>query len=175
MNLSNTTVRVLYTINTSPQYILAKSPEKIPLVSADDTLQKDGMPMYGRAPLKTCAMAICRSRYVAHVVTLNFGALILLSSPEITPDPSRDYSVYVLDPLEDFMSKERRGQSSSSSGGVAVGMGLLSQVLSPFTSESSTVIGTVIGCGNGEYALEVVLSLKQVILIFVLAYSKIYT
>ena len=62
----NGPVRVLYTINTSPQYILAKSPEKIPLASADDTLEADGMPVYGRAPLKTCALAICRSRCVVY-------------------------------------------------------------------------------------------------------------
>ena len=83
-------------------------------------------------------------------------------SPEISPDPMRDYSVYVLDPLEDFMSKERRGQSSSGAGGVAVGMGLLSQILSPFSTDSSPVIGTIVSCGNGQHALEVVLSLRQV-------------
>ncbi|KAI5124409.1 hypothetical protein M0805_008293 [Coniferiporia weirii] len=133
-------LRVLYTVNTSPQYILAKAPEKIALVSADVASGSNSLPRHGRALIKTCALAICRS------------------SPELRPDISKDFSVYVLDPLEDLLSKGRHGQS----GGVAVGMGLLSNIISPYTADSSMVTGTVIACGEGDVALEVVISLRQV-------------
>lgn len=80
-------------------------------------------------------------------------------SPELRPDLSKDYSVYILDPLEDLMSKSRHGQS----GGVAVGMGLLSNILASNSNDVSMVTGTFVGCGQNEDALEVVISLKQVL------------
>ncbi|KAH8120610.1 hypothetical protein DFH11DRAFT_1848113 [Phellopilus nigrolimitatus] len=137
-------LRVLYTVNTSPQYILAKAPENIDLVSADTTSSSNSFPHYGRASLRTCAIAVCRS------------------SPELRPDAIKDFSVYVLDPLEDFISKGRHMSASTPSGGVAVGMGLLSGILSSRTPDTTMVTGTIVGCGRGENALEVVLSLRQV-------------
>lgn len=56
------------------------------------------------------------------------------------------------------MSRSRHGQSN----GVAVAMGLLSSILSPYTPDSNMVTGTLVNCGQDEDALEVVVSLKQV-------------
>lgn len=72
---------------------------------------------------------------------------------------TKDYSVYVLDPLEDFLSK---GGQSQPAGGVAVGMGPLSSIISPLSRDESLVTGTIVDCGMGETALEVVISLRQV-------------
>ncbi|KAL5534610.1 hypothetical protein ACEPAG_1073 [Sanghuangporus baumii] len=133
-------VRVLYTVNTSPQYILAKAPQKVPLLPVDSSSSSSLPVKHGRASLKACALAICRS------------------SPELSPDATKDFSFYILDPLEDLMSKNRHGQS----GGVAVGMGLLSNILSPYVPDTTTVTGTLVDCGQNEDALEVVVSLRQV-------------
>ena len=82
----------------------------------------------------------------------------LVASPEVQPSGMRDYSLYVLDPLEDIMSRTARGSSD----GVAVGMGLLSSILSAQGDTAATVTGTVIQCTSDEVALEVVISLRQV-------------
>lgn len=82
----------------------------------------------------------------------------VLGSPELSPDATKDFSVYILDPLEDLMSKNRHGQS----GGVAVGMGLLSSILSPYSQDTTLVTGTLVDCGQNEDALEIVVSLRQV-------------
>lgn len=70
----------------------------------------------------------------------------------------KDYSVYILDPLEDLISKSRHGQS----GGVAVGMGLMSTILVVDMKDSPSVTGTFVGSGSDDDALEVVISLRQV-------------
>ncbi|KAL5518600.1 hypothetical protein ACEPAH_283 [Sanghuangporus vaninii] len=132
-------LRVLYTVNTS-QYILAKAPQKVPLLPVDSSSSSCLPVKHGRASLKACALAICRS------------------SPELSPDAAKDFSFYILDPLEDIMSKNRHGQS----GGVAVGMGLLSTILSPYAPDTTMVTGTLVDCGQNEDALEVVVSLRQV-------------
>ncbi|KAI6148330.1 hypothetical protein BKA82DRAFT_117533, partial [Pisolithus tinctorius] len=80
-------VRVLYTINSSPQYILAKIHEPVPVIRCAYAQQlPEGhdvtQPQYAQAPLKACLTAICNS------------------SPELLQDSSRDFSLYVLDPLE---------------------------------------------------------------------------
>lgn len=72
---------------------------------------------------------------------------------------TKDFSVYVLDPLEDFLSKNGQSQPA---GGVAVGMGPLSGVLSPLSRDETLVTGTMVDCGTGESALEVVMSLRHV-------------
>lgn len=72
---------------------------------------------------------------------------------------TKDFSVYVLDPLEEFLSK---GGQSQPSGGVAVGMGPLSSIVSPLSRDESLVVGAIVECGMGETALEVVISLRQV-------------
>lgn len=78
------------------------------------------------------------------------------------PDGTKDYSVYVLDPLEDIQSKARYGSAAANSRGVAVGMGLLSTVLNPHLPTTLQVTGTIIGCDTEDAALEVVISLRQV-------------
>lgn len=94
-----------------------------------------------------------------HVGNEKIGAEVhLFVSPEVQPTGMRDYSLYVLDPLEDIMSRNARGSSD----GVAVGMGLLSSVMSSEESNSAMVTGTVIQCAPNELALEVVISLRQV-------------
>lgn len=62
-------VRVLYTVNTSPQYILAKSTEKIAVIPISESPSSSSAPRHGRTSVKACAMAICRSRYVNTVVS----------------------------------------------------------------------------------------------------------
>ena len=87
----------------------------------------------------------------------------------------RDFSVYVLDPLESetipapaFLPTGAHSQAglSSSRGqherghGVAVGLGLMSLALTE--QESPSVTGTLIKTGTGEDALEVVFALREV-------------
>ncbi|KIJ15452.1 hypothetical protein PAXINDRAFT_168955, partial [Paxillus involutus ATCC 200175] len=94
-------LRVLYTINSSPQYILARSSVQVPAIFRNGTrgrlLTND--PQYAQAPLKACLAAVCNS------------------SPELLHDPERDFSLYVLDPLEaqpvpSHMSPESQGTGS---------------------------------------------------------------
>ena len=64
----------------------------------------------------------------------------------------KDFSVYLLDPLEDIMSK-----TATSSGGVAVGMGLMSEIIADDSDDSTMVTGTLVSVGADQYALEVVI------------------
>ena len=105
-------------------------------------------------------------------------------SPELLQDSNRDFSVYILDPLESLSSSTPNPSSSSSPlqlppdqlqqhpRGVAVGLGLMSWVLlaDEDTSEVIQVTGTVMTLGNGEEALEVIFALREVGL-FILFYS----
>lgn len=144
-------LRILYTINSSPQYILARSLSAYPVqpvseCTAED--QGDSHQLYGTVAFKHCLDTICRS------------------SPELLQDRSRDYSVYVLDPLESLSaptpigshasSSERRSQQS----GVAVGLGLMSWARVSEESKSLQIAGTLIN--NGRAALEVVFALREV-------------
>jgi hypothetical protein len=145
-------LRILYTINSSPQYILARS--LTPVVAS---LVGEAPYQYATAPLKTCLNAICRS------------------SPELIQDTSRDYSVYLLDPLESntapipvslsSASVSNSDPSSSSQGttprGVAVGLGLMSWALSD-GDESPGATGTLIRLPSGQDALEVIFALREV-------------
>ncbi|KDQ28030.1 hypothetical protein PLEOSDRAFT_1104708 [Pleurotus ostreatus PC15] len=143
-------LRILYTINSSPQYILARSLSAYPVqpvseCTAED--QGDSHQLYGTVAFKHCLDTICRS------------------SPELLQDRSRDYSVYVLDPLESLSaptpigahasSSERRSQQS----GVAVGLGLMSWARVSEESKSLQIAGTLIN--NGRAALEVVFALRE--------------
>ncbi|KIM45043.1 hypothetical protein M413DRAFT_17178 [Hebeloma cylindrosporum] len=147
-----TWLRVLYTINSSPQNILARSHVKIPvsLISPDH--------IYANVSLKTCLDTICRS------------------SPELTQDTSRDFSLYVLDPLESNSAPPpvnipNAGQDASASNpssskeqprGVAVGLGLMSRALNADDSDGMTVVGTLVKQPNGQQALEVIFALREV-------------
>ncbi|EMD35248.1 hypothetical protein CERSUDRAFT_124622, partial [Gelatoporia subvermispora B] len=111
--------------------------------------------MYGRAPLGPCLEAICRA------------------SPELLPDGARDFSVYVLDPLETHPHSNtssvvtaqghpgiRSGAPGTQPQGVAIGLGLMSWALQSPDSDI-TVTGTLIADGIREDALEVVFALRE--------------
>ena len=155
-----TLLRLLYTINSSPQYILARSHTTVPvtLVPPEGVTGDDAQPIYGNVLLKTCLNIICRS------------------SPELIQDHSRDYSLYVLDPLESNsapapvrISNANNEQSSTKASsslehprGVAVGLGLMSWALSSDDSDPMTVVGTIVKQGTSQEALEVIFALREV-------------
>src|ERR1700722_12441338 len=72
------TVRILYTINSSPQYILARSHKKVPvqlvrrqsklsfhynsIQAATTSTPEESQDLYATASLKACLDAICCSR-----------------------------------------------------------------------------------------------------------------
>ncbi|KIK22763.1 hypothetical protein PISMIDRAFT_101974, partial [Pisolithus microcarpus 441] len=139
-------VRVLYTVNSSPQYILAKIHEPVPvtrctyasrLPEGHDVAQ----PQYAQAPLRACLTAICNS------------------SPELLQDSSRDFSLYVLDPLEAQPAPSNVCASGSAPRGVAVALGLMSWALESMESGCIHVTGTIL---PGSAALEVVFALREV-------------
>jgi len=151
MATRNLALRILYTINSSPQYILARSLS--PIVA---TLVGDAPYQYATAPLKACLDAICRS------------------SPELIQDYSRDYSIYVLDPLESntaptpisissgAASSNATGSSQSQAPrGVAVGLGLMSWALAD-RSDTVQATGTLIRLPTGQDAVEVIFALREV-------------
>ncbi|KAF8893886.1 hypothetical protein BD779DRAFT_1669410 [Infundibulicybe gibba] len=154
-------LRILYTINSSPQYILARSASAVQVhsvpssschnlqvVSADHPIQ------YATASLKTCLDVICHS------------------SPELVQNGARDCAVYVLDPLEanstlptaPILSSQvtQREPSANVSRGVAVGLGLMSRGLGS-EGDRVCVPGTLIAIGPGQDALEIVLALREII------------
>lgn len=185
-NIRRIPLRILYTINSSPQYILARSHSLIPVVPVlynqndrnDDQISAhydkdevspahslDRPPIYATASLKICLDTICRS------------------SPELVQDNSRDFSVYVLDPLESnsapapvhiansnscssvvaaTSTTQAHNSTSDQSRGVAVGLGLMSWALLADESDSVTVAGTLIKLGTGQEALEVIFALREV-------------
>ncbi|KAI6007659.1 hypothetical protein F5J12DRAFT_938454 [Pisolithus orientalis] len=133
-------LRVLYTVNSSPQYILAKIHEPVPVIRCAYAQQlPEGhdvtQPQYAQAPLKACLTAICNS------------------SPELLQDSSRDFSLYVLDPLEAQPAPPNACASGSSPRGVAVALGLMSCALESEESGCIHVTGTIL---PGSAALEVV-------------------
>ncbi|KAF8895710.1 hypothetical protein CPB84DRAFT_1748335 [Gymnopilus junonius] len=155
-------LRVLYTINASPQYILAKSHTRVPITvipTEDSASQNTSKPLYANVLLKTCLNTIRRS------------------SPELTHDRNRDFSIYVLDPLESNSApapvqiSNAGGDSSSSNNapaaeqprGVAVGLGLMSWALAADDSDATTATGTLVKQANGQEALEVIFALRETV------------
>lgn len=150
-----TWLRVLYTINSSPQYILARSHSKVPVSFIPPS-------QYANVCLKTCLDTICRS------------------SPELTQDSSRDFSLYVLDPLESNsvpapVNISNAGSDASANNpllskeqprGVAVGLGLMSWALSADDGDEMTVVGTLVKQSNGQDALEVIFALREVCVLY---------
>ncbi|KAJ7594614.1 hypothetical protein C8J56DRAFT_1161202 [Mycena floridula] len=136
-------LRILYTIDNSSQYTLARSHSLVPIT----LLNGDNRPQYASVSLKACLETICRS------------------SPELVQDNSRDYSVYVFDPLESGYASAQTAASSSSalpqSTGVAVALGLMSWALQTDEKDSLPVTGTIITLGNGNESLEVFFSLRE--------------
>ncbi|KAF8995511.1 hypothetical protein BDQ17DRAFT_1545218 [Cyathus striatus] len=152
-------LRVLYTINSSPQYILARSLSSFPIFPVPPQSPSE-FPIYATVSLRKCLDTICRS------------------SPELLQDTSRDFSVYVLDPLESNsapapvnISNSNQAASSSNnapntteqSRGVAVGLGLMSWVLQADENDSPTVAGTLIKQGTTQLALEVIFALRETV------------
>lgn len=157
-----TSLRLLYTINSSPQYILARSHTTVPVTLLPPEGVADGdnaQLIYGSVLLKTCLNTICRS------------------SPELVQDSCRDFSLYVLDPLESnsapapvrISNANRESSSSKPSSsleqprGVAVGLGLMSWALHSDDSDPVTVVGTIVKQGTSQEALEVIFALREVV------------
>lgn len=122
-------------------------------------------PVYGRAPLRPFLDMICRTRHLLFsypVCSLLF--LTALHSPELVQvqQGKRDYSVYVLDPLEARSSiPNLPGSSGSSAHGLATGLGLMSVALSDPECDFS-VTGTINNDGIQEERLEVIFALREV-------------
>lgn len=161
MSQTKVFLRVLYTINSSPQYILARSISPVSIThhseeenSSSDTFQPV---LYASVSLKCCLETICRS------------------SPELTQDATRDYSIYVLDPLEsnstpapvnivstgDSTGALASGPASEQPRGIAVGLGLMSWALAA-EDDSISVTGTLVKQSTGQKALEVIFALREV-------------
>lgn len=180
-------VRIWYTVNHSPQYILARSSERLAVLPIP--LKTTSGPRYATAPLKSCLHTICRSRCVQLLsYPVNFNPIYVLRySPDLVQGPGRDFSLYVLDPLEHqsapssiLFSSELSstnhppfGSASTNlqvpatndtkqSGGVAVGLGLMSWALATPDEMSTSVTGTLVLQPSGEWALEVVFALREV-------------
>lgn len=148
-------LRTLYTINSSG-YILARSPVPVSVTLINN--EASGLQSYGLVPFKACLEAMCRS------------------SPELMQDMSKDYSVYVLDPLEsstapaplDISNSISRSTDSAGNAAaeqpraVAVGMGLMSQALTMEEQDPLTVVGTLGKQGSGQDAIEVIVALREV-------------
>ncbi|PFH46724.1 hypothetical protein AMATHDRAFT_7463 [Amanita thiersii Skay4041] len=154
-------LRILYTINSSPQYILARSHTLVPVIPVPQSIPVEASQLkYATVSLKTCLDTICRS------------------SPELIQDNNRDYSVYVLDPLESNSAPAPMNISNSNANnkphrahdkqpdqpcGVAVGLGLMSWALLTDDSEGMVVTGTQIRLNTGQDALEVIFALRETV------------
>jgi hypothetical protein len=172
MDSSKLPLRILYTINSSPQYILARSLSAVPVVLLPQTQNtsaaSQSLSPYATTSLKACLDTICRS------------------SPEIVQDVARDFSVYVLDPLESNSAPAPVNISNATlhaglpatvepSNGVAVGLGLMSWALVAGESDGVTVTGTLVKQGMGKEALEVIFALREVrifLIMFVSGHRK---
>lgn len=82
-----------------------------------------------------------------------------IASPELLQDSSRDFSLYVLDPLETQPIPSTVAENGSSLRGVAVALGLMSWALESTESVPVYITGTVL---PNFTALEVVFSLREV-------------
>ncbi|KAJ6593601.1 hypothetical protein B0H19DRAFT_27157 [Mycena capillaripes] len=155
-------LRILYSLNGSPQYILARSLGAVPVQFIPSQGTETGgasssrsvappPPSYASASLKTCLNTICRS------------------SPEIIQDPSRDFSVYLLDPLETDCAPAQANMSSQLSASeapearVAVGLGLMSWALMTDETDAMPVTGTLKVAGAGTEMLEIIFSLRETV------------
>ncbi|KAI0030020.1 hypothetical protein K488DRAFT_88175 [Vararia minispora EC-137] len=135
-------IRVWYTIDGSSQYLLARSLEKQSITFLDPPLEQNGR-VHGTVMLRSCLDIMCTS------------------SPELLHDVSRDFSVYVLDPTETQLGPVTQCSSTVQALGVAVGMGLMSALLTDSHS-SAAVPGTVTKQSSGNPALEVVFALRGI-------------
>ncbi|KAJ7076891.1 hypothetical protein B0H15DRAFT_575515 [Mycena belliarum] len=161
MSCDKLPLRILYSLNGSPQYILARSPGPVPVHfippqgnsgASSSRSTAPPSPSYASASLKTCLNTICRS------------------SPEIIQDRTRDFTVYLLDPLETdcapaqvHISHSNRPVPDVPEARVAVGLGLMSWALSAEETDAIAVAGTVKVSGIGQKMLEVIFSLRETV------------
>ncbi|KAJ3010675.1 hypothetical protein NUW54_g2406 [Trametes sanguinea] len=129
-------IRALYTINGQNPYMLARSNSKVEVLVIPQDSSDTPEIIYGKVALRPCLEAIC------------------LSSPELAPSGSRDWSVYVFDPFE----SQQRGCTSPSQA-VAVGLGWLSDALR--AADSPAIFGTLMCDGIREDGIEVIFSLRE--------------
>ncbi|KAF8170332.1 hypothetical protein K438DRAFT_1773885 [Mycena galopus ATCC 62051] len=158
MSTGKLPLRILYSVNGSAQYILARSQGAVPvefipshgIETGAGSSRSPPPPRYASASLKTCLNTICRS------------------SPEITQDPNLDFSVYLLDPLEmdcvpaQHMSAQPSAAEAPESQ-VAVGLGLMSWALMADETDATPATGTLKVSGAGKEVLELIFSLRQAI------------
>ncbi|THG95591.1 hypothetical protein EW026_g6095 [Hermanssonia centrifuga] len=139
-------IRVLYTINSNTQYILALPTRKhsISILSLAPSHPHPHPPIvYGRAALKSCLDEV------------------FCSSPELIPDGKRDFSIYALDPLEACSAMHLSGPSSAhSQPGVAIGLGLMSWTLADPECDIA-VTGTVVNDPVRGEAFETVFAFRE--------------
>lgn len=109
------------------------------------------MPFVGRGTSFISALL-----YILHQL------IALFLSPELIQNSMRDFSVYVLDPLESMSPSGSSTSAPNDPRGVAIGLGLMSWALLADEDDPVEVTGTVIKQGNGMGALEVIFSLKEV-------------
>ncbi|KAG8221359.1 hypothetical protein J3R82DRAFT_1531 [Butyriboletus roseoflavus] len=119
---------------------------KFPAITCTEatTQSAENEPTYARTPLKACL------------------AVVFDSSPELLQDSARDFSLYVLDPLEAQPLPTGLAQAShetSSPPGVAVALGLMSWALESNDSTNVFVTGTIIP--HASLTLEVVFALRE--------------
>ncbi|KAJ7497020.1 hypothetical protein FB451DRAFT_1209741 [Mycena latifolia] len=156
-------LRILYSLNGSPQYILARSQGVVPVEfipsrgnggASSSHSSAPPSPCYASASLKTCLNTICRS------------------SPEIIQDRTRDFTVYLLDPLESDCAPAQVNISHPLStpsvpdapeARVAVALGLMSWALSTDETDGMSVAGTLKVSGVGQEMLEIIFSLRETI------------
>lgn len=161
-------LRILYSINGSSQYILAKSPAPVPVElipcnqlgtdtngASSSRSVAPTAPRFASASFKTCLNVICRS------------------SPELIQDRARDFSVYLLDPLETECPPAQTNRlpqaptpDSPLEARVAVGLGLMSWELKSDETEVKPVTGTLKVSGTGQEVLEIIFSLREVRALF---------
>ncbi|KAI5831808.1 hypothetical protein K523DRAFT_299727 [Schizophyllum commune Tattone D] len=133
-------LRILYTINANPQYILARTlrPVEVSILPDAPAGPSSSQARYATAQLKPCLDAVCRS------------------SPELLQDKSRDFSVYLLDPLESSFVATKQGVGFDR--GVAVGLGLLSTA---HEIADTPVTGTLVRLPTNQEAVEIILSFTE--------------
>ncbi|KAF7315226.1 hypothetical protein MIND_00037000 [Mycena indigotica] len=148
-------LRILYTLNGNPQYILARSAGVVPIelipLSTNATASSSHTPppaRYATTSLKTCLDTMCHS------------------SPELIQDRTRDFSVYLLDPLEaDCVPTQPSSFQSNTNPPadptVAVGLGLMSWALAADEHDSVPVTGTLKANAGGREMLELIFSLRS--------------
>ncbi|KAJ7502880.1 hypothetical protein B0H11DRAFT_1906704 [Mycena galericulata] len=153
MSTGNVPLRILFTLNGSAQYILARSQgvvsvEFIHFQGNSASSSSSTPPRYASVSLKTCLDTICRS------------------CPEIIQDRSRDFSVYLLDPLETDCAPAQVSISHPSvadapEARVAVGLGLMSWALMADEADTVSATGTLKVSSSGKEMLEVIFSLRE--------------